>query len=89
MLYKNRDLKIGFMKHEKKRGEREILFQKYFSKNNHHAMAIIGYNHFRWFYHKQLFSTNLQRTGKKKNNSELCSRNYSTLQWLEKIFRTL
>ena len=29
-------------------------------------MAIIGYNHFRWFYHKQLFSTNLQRTGKKK-----------------------
>ena len=47
MLYKNRDLKIGFMKHEKKRGEREILFQKYFSKNNHHAMAIIGYNHFR------------------------------------------
>ena len=55
-------------------------------------MAIIGYNHFRWFYHKQLFSTNLQRTGKKKKKkkiSELCSRYYSTLQWLEKIFRTL
>ena len=70
MLYKNRDLKIGFMKHEKKRGEREILFQKYFSKNNHHAMAIIGYNHFRWFYHKQLFSTNLQRKKKKKKKKK-------------------
>ena len=34
-------------------------------------MAIIGYNHFRWFYHKQLFSTNLQRTGKKKKKKKL------------------
>ena len=79
---------------KKKRGEREILFQKYFSKNNHHAMAIIGCNHFRWFYHKQLFSTNLQRKKKKEEEeeewiSEVWSRNYSTLQWLEKIFRTL